>query len=209
MNDGINFMNNKNALLENEQLAGLRQYAEAHHVPIISLEVAALLAALVAARKPARILEVGTAIGYSALLMKQSAPDAVIVTVERDPTRLEDARKTFSDAKIDRDVVIEAFDANDLWPILASPFDFVFIDAGKSHYQHYVEQAMPLLSPRGMIVCDNMLLHGQVLVEAPEKKYRTMVHRMKEFYDYLAAHPLLHTSFLPLGDGVSVSIKKQ
>jgi len=195
------------------------RFAEEHLVPIISPEVEQFLRTLLLAIKPKNILEIGTAIGYSALFFREIT-DAEITTIEISD-EMADIAEHFTNGK---NIKVMRGDAGEVLPKLGntpsslvrchSPpsggeFDFIFLDSSKSHYGEYLDDLVRLLTPGGILVCDNVLCRGLVMVsEYPDHKHRTTVMKLREFLENLVNREELETSILPIGDGISVSVKK-
>ena len=160
--------------------------------------------------KPKSILEVGTAIGFSALLMSEYAPsDCRITTIEKYEKRIPLARENFAKAgRADRITLIEG-DAADVLPTLAGPYDLIFMDAAKGQYIHFMPEVLRLLTPGGLLVSDNVLQDGDVMESrfAVTRRNRTIHTRMREYLYELTHHPELTTTVLSVGDGVALSVK--
>ncbi|MCE5285419.1 MAG: O-methyltransferase [Pelosinus sp.] len=190
-----------------EVLKEMREYASEYKVPIISPAGGSLLAQLVASRKAISILEIGTAIGYSTLLMAQSMSSAgQIVTMEQDEQRISLAKDFLARAGMAERVEIIAGDAGLELTRLSGKFDFVFIDAAKGQYLDYLHKVMDKLSANAVIIADNVLFRGMVLSEEePPKRYRTIVRRLREYIDFIN-HDLRFTSMImKQGDGLAIS----
>ena len=180
-------------------------------VPIIRPGTAALLKTLVTAVQPSAILEVGTAVGYSALLMAQAMPEAcVITTIEKYKKRIPQARENFKRAGEERRIHLIEGDAGDILQKLEGPYEFIFMDAAKGQYLNWLPQVLRLLSPGGMLMSDNILQEGTVLESrfSVERRDRTIHSRMREYLYCLKHHPDLTTAIVPIGDGVAISVKK-
>lgn len=190
----------------------IEQEAIETFVPIIRKETQSFLKVLLLIKKPVRVLEVGTAIGYSAILMSHYLPkDGRITTIEKYEKRIPIARENFSRAAVaDRITLLEG-DALDIMKSLEEPFDFIFMDAAKGQYIHYLPEAIRLLAPEGVLMSDNVLQDGDVIESrfAVERRNRTIHSRMREYLYELKHNERLQTSILPLGDGVALSIKKK
>ena len=188
----------------------IEQEAKETFVPIIRKETQSFLKVLM--KKPVRVLEVGTAIGYSAILMSHYLPkDGRITTIEKYEKRIPIARENFSRAAVaDRITLLEG-DALEIMKSLEEPFDFIFMDAAKGQYIHYLPEAIRLLAPEGVLMSDNVLQDGDVIESrfAVERRNRTIHSRMREYLYELKHNERLQTSILPLGDGVALSIKKK
>jgi predicted O-methyltransferase YrrM len=190
-----------------EILNGMQQYASEHRVPIVSSSGGALLAQLVAGRQSVSILEIGTAIGYSTLLMALNMPsDGHIVTLEQDPERIQLAQEFLAKAGMLERVDIIAGDAGEELVRLSGKFDFVFIDAAKGQYLDYLHKVINKLSANAVIVADNVLFRGMVLSEEePPKRYRTIVRRLREYINFVSHDPQFTTVIMKQGDGLAIS----
>lgn len=180
------------------------------YVPIIRKEMQSFLKVLLAMKKPKRILEVGTAVGFSALLMSEYAPaNCQITTIEKYEKRIPIARKNFKRAGKETQITLLEGDAMEILKGLTGSFDFIFMDAAKGQYIYYLPEVLRLLEKNGVLVSDNVLQEGEIIESrfAVERRNRTIHSRMREYLYELKHHPLLETSIIPLGDGVSVSIK--
>ena len=180
------------------------------YVPIIRKEMQSFLKVLLAMKKPKRILEVGTAVGFSALLMSEYAPaDCQITTIEKYEKRIPIARENFKRAGKETQITLLEGDAMEILKGLTGSFDFIFMDAAKGQYIYYLPEVLRLLEKNGVLVSDNVLQEGEIIESrfAVERRNRTIHSRMREYLYELKHHPLLETSIIPLGDGVSVSIK--
>ena len=180
-------------------------------VPIIRRETAALLKTMVAMKQPVRILEVGTAVGYSALLMTRVMPaDAHITTIEKFEKRIPIAKENFAKAGVEDRITLLEGDAGEILAGLTGEYDFIFMDAAKGQYIHWLPDILRLLAPGGVLMSDNVLQDGTIVESryAVERRDRTIHVRMREYLYTLKHHPELETSIIPLGDGVALSIKK-
>ncbi|QNU65833.1 O-methyltransferase [Ruminiclostridium herbifermentans] len=191
-------------------LAELEQYAALNHVPIIQPEVAALMKVLGQIKQPSRILEVGTAIGYSAILfsgfLKQ---DGVIDTIERNEEMIELARKNIKLAGKQNTINVIAGDALDVLVCLDKRYDMIFIDAAKGQYNEFFEQCKRMLVPGGLLVSDNVLYKGMIASEElVVRRKKTIVTRMRDYLKILCEDDDFETSIIPIGDGVALSYKK-
>ncbi len=188
-------------------LAKLRAYAKEHAVPIAEPETAAFLRFLCTLKQPKQILEIGTAIGYSAITMAMAC-DADIVTMEREPELCIQARRNIEMAGYESRVTLLEGDASELLAGISQPFDLVFIDAAKGQYRDFFDKiSMPA---GGVVICDNVLYKGMTASdELLMRRKVTIVKRLRSFLDYLYRHPSYETAVLPIGDGVAVSCKKE
>ncbi len=180
-------------------------------VPIIRKEMQSFLKVLLAIQKPMCILEVGTAVGFSALLMSENAPEGCrITTIENYEKRIPIARENFKRAGKEQQITLVEGDAMEVLQTLDGSFDFIFMDAAKGQYIHYLPEVMRLLPKGGVLVSDNVMQDGNVIESrfAVERRDRTIHSRMREYLYELKHNEELVTSILPLGDGVAVSVKK-
>lgn len=196
-----------------EYLRKLEKYAKETDVPIIRPQMQNLLRFLIIWKKPSRILEVGTAIGFSALFMSEYAPkDCHITTIEKYEKRIPLARENFSKAgKADIITLLEG-DAADILSSLSPDegFDLIFMDAAKGQYIHFLENIIRLISPNGIIVSDNILQEGELLESkyAITRRNRTIHNRMREYIYALTHDDRLETLILPIADGITLSVRK-
>ncbi len=189
----------------------IEQEARKTNVPIIRTQVQSLLRLLLAMRKPTSILEVGCAIGFSALLMSEYGPkDCHITTIEKYEKRIPVARENFRRAGKEDKIMLLEGDAAEILGGLAGPYDMIFMDAAKGQYIHFLPDVMRLLSPGGILLSDNVLQDGDILESrfAVTRRNRTIHSRMREYLYALKHHPELETVILPVADGVTVSVKR-
>ncbi len=192
-----------------EYLNELERYALDTYVPIIRKDMQAYLRFLLKSSRPKKILEVGTAIGFSALLMSEYAPEAHITTIENYDKRIPIARENFAKyGKSDSITLIEG-DAMEVLPTLTDTYDFIFMDAAKGQYINYLPEIMRLLSSGGLLVSDNVLQDGEIIESkyAVVRRDRTIHTRMRDYLYELKHMDGLTTAILPVGDGVTVSVK--
>lgn len=193
-------------------LGEIEQHAGANRVPIIRRETAAFLKTLIAMQHPARILEVGTATGYSALCMSEALDeDGQITTIEKYEKRIPIARDNFRRAGKENQITLLEGDAAEILPSLAGPYDFIFMDAAKGQYMNFLPEVMRLLPEGGVLVTDNVLQDGTILESryAIPRRDRTIHTRMRDYLYTLTHHPLLETAVIPIGDGVTLSVKRR
>ena len=203
----INSLDKGNTPFLNE----LEMEALKNYVPIIRRETQSLLKVLLQIKRPSRILEVGTAVGFSALLMHTYGPeDCQITTIENYEKRIPIARENFRKAGAEKQITLLEGDAQEVLKTLKEPYDFIFMDAAKGQYLHFLPQVLRLMRPGGILVSDNILQEGDLIESrfAVERRDRTIHKRMREYLYELKHNEQLVTSLLPLGDGVAVSTKK-
>lgn len=194
-----------------EWLNELERKAKADDVPIIRTEMGSLLRLLLVMQKPRAILEVGTAVGFSALLMSEYMPkDCHITTIEKYEKRIPIAKENFLKAGRNDSITLMEGDAARILAELQTPFDFIFMDAAKGQYLHFLPDVLRLLEPGGLLVSDNVLQDGNIIESryAVTRRDRTIHGRMRDYLYELKHNPVLETSILPVGDGVTISYKK-
>lgn len=206
----VDFINSFDAGLTQE-LEELRTYAESTYVPVIRRQMESFLKTILTMHKPKRILEVGTAIGFSALLMSEYARDAQIVTIENYEKRIPIARENFEKfGRAGRITLIEG-DAQEVLAGLEGSFDFIFMDAAKGQYINFLPDVFRLLAPGGILLSDNVLQDGEIIESryAVTRRNRTIHSRMREYLYELTHRDDLVTTILPVGDGVTLTVKKE
>jgi len=180
-------------------------------IPIIRPDTQSFMKFLLALHRPMRILEVGCAIGFSALLMSAYAPAGChITTIENYEKRIPVARENIRRAGKEADITLLEGDAQEILPTLSGMYDFIFMDAAKGQYLSFLPEALRLLRPGGVMVSDNVLQDGDILESryAVARRNRTIHSRMREYLYEIKHHPELVTAIVPVGDGVAVSVKK-
>lgn len=179
-------------------------------VPIIRKEMQSFLSVLLKMSKPMRVLEVGTAVGFSALLMSESvSEECKITTIEKYEKRIPIARENFKRMGKEEQITLLEGDALEVLRSLEEPFDFIFMDAAKAQYIYYMPEVLRLLNEGGILVSDNVLQDGDIIESrfAVERRNRTIHSRMREYLYALKHEESLTTTIIPLGDGVALSIK--
>lgn len=180
-------------------------------VPIIRKEMQSFLKVLLLMKKPARILEVGTAVGFSAILMSEYMPQGCTIdTIEKYEKRIPIAIENFKRAGKEDCITLLNGDALEIMRSLSEPYDFIFMDAAKAQYISYLPEVVRLLEGGGVLLSDNVLQDGDIIESrfAVERRNRTIHSRMREYLYTLKHDERLETSILPIGDGVALSIKK-
>lgn len=204
----INSLDTENtAILEQIEQEALDTY-----VPIIRKEMQSFLKVLLAMQKPKRILEVGTAVGFSAILMSEYVTEECeITTIEKYEKRIPIARENFRRAGKEKQITLLEGDAMEVMQSLKEPYDFIFMDAAKGQYIHWLPDILRLLEPGGVLLSDNVLQEGDIIEShyLVERRNRTIYKRMREYLYELTHNKALVTSVLPLGDGVTVSVKQE
>lgn len=194
-----------------EILETIEQEALDTFVPIIRKEMQSFLKVLLSIQKPLKILEVGTAVGFSAILMSEYVPEECqITTIEKYEKRIPIARENFKRAGKEKQITLLDGDALEILKGLDESFDFIFMDAAKGQYIYYMPEVIRLLKKGGILVSDNVLQDGDIIESrfAVERRNRTIHSRMREYLYELKHDDRLLTSIIPLGDGVAVSVRQ-
>ena len=193
-----------------EKFKELEEFAEKNKVPIAQQETAKFLEFIVSMKKPLRILELGTAIGYSAILMYDaSGSKATITTIERDENMIKYARENFKKYNLEDKIEIKEGDCLEILEKLEEPYDLIFMDAGKGHYNHFLPHCLRLLKEDGIIVADNVLFRGMVASDDLVKRRKiTIVKRMRNYLELVSKDENLITSVIPMGDGIAVTKRR-
>lgn len=191
--------------------AEMEQYARDYQIPIMDAEGLHAMLTIIGIAQPKNILEVGTAIGYSAVRMLKTAPGSKVVSIERDEERIQLAKENLKKAGLeDRFFLIEG-DALESAPRVAekAPYDILFIDAAKGQYEKFFNLYEPLVNENGIIFSDNVLYKGYVAgeKEADSRRVRTMVKRLDQFNKNIMNNPRFASALLPVGDGLLVTRK--
>lgn len=180
------------------------------YVPIIRKEMQQYLKLLLSIKKPQKILEVGTAVGFSALLMAEYNPvPCHITTIENYEKRIPLARENFRRAGKESQITLLEGDAADILKTLEEPYDFIFMDAAKGQYIHFMPDILRLLAKDGILVSDNVLQDGDIIESRfiVTRRNRTIHKRMRDYLYELTHNEELITSVLPIGDGITVSTR--
>lgn len=188
-------------------LEKMEQYAKLYKVPIINENGKRVLVSVIDEKKPRKVLEIGTAIGYSALLIAQhSDPEIEILSLELDKQRAEIASEFLSESPYKNRIEIRQGDAAQILSTLTDFYDVIFIDAAKGQYPYYFKQALSLLNKNGIIIADNVLFRGYVESdEKPPRRYKTIVNRLREYIKMATEHHEFETKIYHDGDGLAVS----
>lgn len=190
----------------------MEKYAHENFVPIIRKEMESFLRVMVEIKKPKRILEVGTAIGYSAIMMASVMPDdCTITTIENYEKRIPIARANIEKAGMNDRIRLIEGDAMEVIPGLEEKFDFVFMDAAKGQYINFLPLIMEKLQPEAVMISDNVLQEGDIIESrfGIERRNRTIHSRMREYLYQLKNMEEFHTTIVPIGDGITVSVYKE
>lgn len=203
----INSLNQGNTEILNQ----IEQEAMQGEIPIIRKDMQSFLKVLLALYRPAKILEVGTAVGFSAILMAEYNPaDCRITTIENYEKRIPLALENFRRAGKEEQIILQKGDATQLLADMDGEYDFIFMDAAKGQYINFLPDVLRLLKAGGVLVSDNVLQDGDIIEShyAVTRRNRTIHKRMREYLYGLTHHENLVTSILPVGDGITVSVKR-
>ncbi len=192
-----------------EDLEEMETYAEKNHVPIIQREVAQFIRVLLKMEKPKNILEIGTAIGYSAIVMADVSMSSNITSIERREDMIEIAKSNIEKRGFTDRINIIQGEAEEVLEGLDEKYDFIFLDASKGHYREFFDSSIKLLKPGGIILWDNVLFRGMVASDTLVTKRKiTIVKRLREFLKYINNIDGYITSVIPIGDGVALIYKE-
>ena len=196
--------------MNKQELEKIKQKALEEHIPIIMDETLEVIEKYLNKNKPNRILEIGTAVGYSAICFTQFlAENGVIDTIERETDRVEEAKKNIKLAEVEDKINIYEGDAVEILPTLNNQYDVVFIDAAKGKYPFFLKEALRMINKDGIIFADNILYKGYVMSDYNKHKQRTAVRNLREYIKEVSENPNLETEILEVGDGLAVSKMKQ
>ena len=187
----------------------IKKYAEENNVPIMLDDGIKFLTNFIIKNQISSVLEIGTAIGYSSIMMCLSSPNVEVTTIERDEKRYLEALKNIKELSLEKRITLIYNDALNVK--LDDKYDLIFIDAAKAQNINFFEIFQKNLNPGGAIITDNLNFHGLVNKEESEIKsrnVRALVRKIKDYVKYLKSNPRFETTFYDLGDGISVSIKK-
>lgn len=195
---------------DDEFLHELEEYAKTNSVPIVEPETARFISVLCRIIQPKRILEIGTAIGYSSILLSKSIPDdGKITTLEYNPEMAKIARENIQKAGLCEKIEVVEADAKEYLSQIEGEYDIVFLDGPKAHYIYMLDDCIRLLRKGGVLISDNVLYKGMIPDDNHVVRRKiTIVKRLRKYIDALMEHETLETSLLSLGDGVTVSVKK-
>ena len=186
----------------------IKEKALEDHIPIIMDDTLEVVGKILEDKKPDRILEIGTAVGYSAIrFSKYLSDNGYIDTIERDEERISKAKQNIKDLNLEEKIHIYEGDALEVLPALTGQYDVVFIDAAKGKYPIFLSEALRMLASHGIIVADNVLYKGYVMSDYNKHKQRTAVRGLREFLKELTENENLTTEILEVGDGLAISKK--
>lgn len=186
----------------------IKEKALEDHIPIIMDDTLEVVGKILEDKKPDRILEIDTAVGYSAIrFSKYLSDNGYIDTIERDEERISEAKQNIKDLNLEEKIHLYEGDALEVLPTLTGPYDVVFIDAAKGKYPIFLSEALRMLASHGIIVADNVLYKGYVMSDYNKHKQRTAVRGLREFLKELTENENLTTEILEVGDGLAISKK--
>jgi predicted O-methyltransferase YrrM len=190
-------------------LKEMEEYAKENHVPIITRDIAGLLSLVIKSAKIKSILEVGTAIGYSAILMGFCAGEGCsVTTIERNEESASKAKEFIKAAGMEDSIKVITGDAEELLKAVPGSFDMIFVDAAKGQYMDFMKDSIGKLKTGGLFVCDNVLFRGMVAERSLLIRRKiTIVKRLKKFLSFISSCESLQTTIIPMGDGMSISCK--
>ena len=188
------------------ELEKIKQKAIEEHIPIIMDDTLAVIEKILVEKKLEKILEIGTAVGYSAIKFSQFlAETGKLDTIERDVACIQEAKKNIKKMEVEDKINIYQGDATEILPMLKEKYDIIFIDAAKGKYPFFLKEALRLINPKGIIFADNLLYKGYVLGDYNKHKQRTAVRSLREYIKEVSQNPNLETQILEVGDGLAVS----
>ena len=192
--------------MNKEELQKIKEYALERHIPIIMDDTLEVIDEILTKKKPEKILEIGTAVGYSAMCFSEYlVQGGRIDTIERDEQRVLEARENIKKVGVEEKINIYEGDAVEILPTLNEQYDVVFIDAAKGKYPFFLEQALRMLKPDGVILADNILYKGYVMSDYNKHKQRTAVTHLRQYIKEITENPDLETTILEVGDGLAIS----
>ncbi len=192
--------------INEEKLSIIKKKALDEHIPIIMDDTLEVVDKVLLEIKPQRILEIGTAVGYSAICFsKYLINQGTIDTIERDEQRAEEAIENIKQMKLEKSINVLQGDAVEILPTLTEKYDVIFIDAAKGKYPFFLKEALRLLNENGVILADNILYKGYVMSDYNKHKQRTAVRNLREYIAESTSNPDLETEILEVGDGLAIS----
>ena len=195
--------------MNKQELEKIKQKALEEHIPIIMDDTLEVIEKYLKENKPHKILEIGTAVGYSAICFTEMLDeDGQIDTIERDTERVKEAKENIKKAEVENKINIYEGDAVEILPTLKNKYDVIFIDAAKGKYPFFLKEALRMLNTNGIIFADNILYKGYVMSDYNKHKQRTAVRNLREYIKEVNENPELETEILEVGDGLAISKKK-
>ena len=195
--------------MNKEELEKIKQDALNRYIPIIMDDTLEVIDKYLSEDRPNNILEIGTAVGYSAMCFSEYLQDGGIIdTIERDTERVKEAKENIKKVGVEEKINILEGDAVDLLPTLNKKYDMIFIDAAKGKYPFFLKESLRLLSEKGIIFADNILYKGYVMSDYNKHKQRTAVRNLREYISEVTQNPNLETEILEVGDGLAITKRK-
>ena len=192
--------------MNKEELEKIKQKALEEHIPIIMDDTLEVVDRILKEVQPKRILEIGTAVGYSAMCFSEYLQgDGKIDTIERDEERIAEAKVNIKNVGVEDKINMHEGDAVEILPTLNEKYDVVFIDAAKGKYPFFLKEALRMIKPTGVILADNILYKGYVMSDYNKHKQRTAVRNLREYIKEVTENPNIETEILEVGDGLAVS----
>lgn len=192
--------------MNKKEISIIKKKALEDKVPIIMDDTLEVVAKILTEIKPNKILEIGTAVGYSAICFSEYLQEnGKIDTIERDTERVKEARENIKKAEVEDKINIYEGDAVEILPTLNDEYDVVFIDAAKGKYPFFLKEALRMIEPNGIIFADNILYKGYVMSDYNKHKQRTAVRNLREYIKEVSENPNLETEILEVGDGLAIS----
>ncbi len=195
--------------MNREELKNIKKKALEEKIPIIMDDTLEVISKILKEKSPLKILEIGTAVGYSAICFSEYlSPNGYIDTIERDLQRVKEAKENIKKAEVEDKINIYEGDAVEILPTLNGAYDVVFIDAAKGKYPFFLKEALRTLNKNGIIIADNVLYKGYVMSDYNKHKQRTAVRNLREYIAEITENPNLETEILEVGDGLAISKRK-
>ena len=195
--------------MNKEELQKIKEKALEEHIPIIMDDTLEIVNKILTELKPKKILEIGTAVGYSAMCFSKYLEEGGIIdTIERDEERTKQAKENIVKVEVADKINILEGDAVEILPTLEGKYDMVFIDAAKGKYPFFLKEALRMLDEKGIILADNILYKGYVMSDYNKHKQRTAVRNLREYIAEVTGNPNLETEILEVGDGLAISKKR-
>lgn len=195
--------------MNKEELQKIKEKALEEHIPIIMDDTLEVVDKILKELKPKKILEIGTAVGYSAMCFSEYLEEGGrIDTIERDQERVKQARENIVKVEVEENINILEGDAVEILPTLNEKYDMVFIDAAKGKYPFFLKEALRMLNENGIILADNILYKGYVMSDYNKHKQRTAVRNLREYIAEVTGNPNLETEILEVGDGLAITKRK-
>lgn len=193
-------------MTDEKELEKIKQKALEEHIPIIMDDTLEIMGEYLTKSKPKKMLEIGTAVGYSAICFtKFLAENGWIDTIERDQERVKEAKENIKKVGVEEQIHIYEGDAVEILPTLNEKYDAIFIDAAKGKYPFFLKESLRMIRSNGIIFADNILYKGYVMSDYNKHKQRTAVRNLREYIKEVSENPNLETQILEVGDGLAVS----